>query len=224
LKVFEKWGNKLDTGRVDDDQRIKELFGNEPRVLFLAGDHFSGVDCDWLLDHLALQPGDYRVHLSPYEESDSLSIFLDGEEIDPLEKGEGVPLGPGIDFWENPVATIGNPAALDADMFSLTLYRGGSWLVSIWIEVHEDYLPISKGELGREKLDAELGPDIWRWVVEVVKEWAAAGVKDDLPVASEFVDVSEEWFVKQVVQAAEGGRGVVTVNGVVVFQPSVSGN
>jgi hypothetical protein len=224
LTVFEKWSNPWATARVIDDLPVRRLVGDETQVFFLPGDHFTGVKGDWLLDHLALQPGEYRVHLSAYEESDDLTIFLDGEEIDPLERCEGVPLGPGIDFWENPLATIGNPAALDADMFALTLYRGGSWLVSNWIEVHEDYLPISKGELGREKPDAELGPDIWRWVIEVVKEWAADGVKEDLPVASEFIDVCEDWFVKQVVQASEGGRGVIRVNGVVVFAPVVSGH
>lgn len=222
--MFEKWNNPWATARVIDDPPVRRLVGDETQVFFLPGDHFTGVKGDWLLDHLALQPGEYRVHLSAYEDSDDLTIFLDGEEIDPQERCEGVPLGPGIDFWKHPVATIGNPHSLYADLFSLTLYRGGSWLMSNWNEVHEEYLPLVQDEEGQDKSDADLGPDIWWWVAEVVKEWASTGVEADMPVVSTFIDASDEGFVNQIALAAKGGRGMITVNGVVVFTPNVRCN
>lgn len=96
--------------------------------------------------------------------------------------------------------------------------------MSNWVEVHEDYQPILQSQEGSEESVVELGPDIWRWAIEVVNEWVATGVEQDLPVESEFIDAADEWFVKQVNLVEEGGRGIITVNGVVVFTPVVSGH
>ena len=197
----------------DAESPVQRLNGLESEVRFFPGDQFTGVEQDWLIGRLALEPGEDKVHFSEYEDAPLMSIFLDGKEIHLLDDGDGVPLGPGVDFWQNPVATIGEPDSLESELFALTLYRGGPWLVSVWPEVHEDYLPMQENEMGEEISEDEVSQYVWKWIVEMVIEWSATGVQQDLPINSELIDATDSYFMRYVREAAEGGRGVVTVNG-----------
>ena len=81
-----------------------------------------------------------------------MSLCFENKEIDLADEGDGVSSGLGAHRWLNRVATIGEPDSLESELFALTLYRGGPWLVSVWPEVHEDYLPMQENEMCEIKL------------------------------------------------------------------------
>jgi hypothetical protein len=206
---------------VDEADPVQKLDGTETEVRYLPGDRFTGVDRDWLLPRLVLSPRYGRVHTSPYEDSPDLSCLLDGELLDPGEDDETVFLGPDRDFWDQPVATVGNPGAREEDMVSATLYRAGCWLVSVWVDVATDYLPVEENEMGEEK-STGITPEVWQWAIEMTAEWAHARAEHNLPLVSEHMDADEDWLMEHLADAARGGRGIVTVNGVLAYAPAVS--
>jgi hypothetical protein len=209
--VFTFWFGSL---AATPDPAVWASIANAPiAVPYRPGDRFTGVDRDWLLDRLVLDPVHGRVHLSPHEDPPDLACLLYGDEIDVLEEREAVPLGPGVDFWQHPVATVGNPGAMRESVVSATLYQGGSWLVSIWPEVHEDYLPLAPVGYDHTGLGG-LAKGVWDWVVEMVGEWASMGGGHDLPVVSPAIDAHDRDQCARVAEAARGGLGTVTVNGV----------
>lgn len=55
---------------------VQRLNGSESEVGFLLGDHVTGVEHDWLIDRLALEPGEVRVHFSEYGVAPLVSMIL----------------------------------------------------------------------------------------------------------------------------------------------------
>jgi len=136
----------------DAESPVERPNGSESEVRSPPWDQFTGVEHEWLIDGLALEAGEVRAHFSEYEGASLMSLFLEDKEIQVVGDGDGVPLGPGVDFWRNPMATIGEPDSLESELFALTMYRGGHWLVSVWSEVHEAYLPMRENEMCEIKL------------------------------------------------------------------------
>jgi hypothetical protein len=204
---------------VNEADPVQKLDGTETEVRYMPGDRFTGVDRDWLLPRLVLSPRYGRVHTSPYEDGPDLTCLLEGEVLDPREDDEPMFLGAGRNYRSDPVATIGNPGALEEDMVAATLYRAGCWLVSVWVDVATDYLPVPENEMGEEK-STGITPEVWQWAIGTTAEWASAGADHDLPIVSEHIDPDDTWLMEHLIDAARGGRGIVTVNGVIAHTPT----
>ena len=201
-----------------EGDKVQRLYGSEITVRFLPGDHFTGVDADWLIDRLVLSPQCGRIHTSPYEESARLTCFLDGVEIDPWGELGAFPLGPAPDTHDTPIVTIGHDSLTDPDLVAATLYERNPWLISEWVDVHTDYIPIPTNEMGEES-EYRTSHEAWSWVVEMTATWAETSAEHDLPIVSEFLADDDELDVmlEYVSQAAQGGKGTVTFNGTVVY-------
>ncbi|HEY7821192.1 MAG TPA: hypothetical protein VIG24_00060 [Acidimicrobiia bacterium] len=206
---------------MSETQSIRQLDGTENSVVYMPGDRFTGVDLDWLIERLVLNPEYGRVHFSPYEKGPSLSCFLDGEEVDVLSETGEFPMRRDKDFYKHPIAQVGRDDPFSPDLVSATLYDASPWLVSVWLDVHEDYIPVPEGSTPQETQDRKTF-EVWGWVVDMVTVWVQSAAEHDLPITSELLTAQSETtqeFISQVTEAAQGGRGTVTVNGTVVYEP-----
>lgn len=209
----------------DGEVPIQQLLGSEYSVRFIPGDYFTGVSREWLIPRLALSPGFGRIHSSDGNPVPSLTCFLDGEEIDVDEECDDIPLGPGVDFWQFPLVSVGRTDFPNEDLVGATLYDGDAWLVSIWSEVHVDYLPVPTNELGEESTYRRTY-EAWAWIVEMTLEWARMGAAHELPILSAILgdddEVDPEEMITCVAEAAQGGLGVVTFNGALIYEPGAT--
>ena len=203
-----------------DGDKVQRLNGTERTVRFLPGDYFTGVDSEWLLDRLVLSPKAGRIHTSPYEDTAKPTCFLGGAEIDPWGELGEFPLGPGSGSYGSPIVTIGRDSLMDPDLVAATLYERSPWLISEWIDVHTDYIPIPTNEMGEES-EYRMTHEAWSWVVEMTATWTETRAEHDLPIVSEFLadDDELEVMLEYVAEAAQGGKGVVTFNGTVIYWP-----
>ena len=208
-----------------DGDTLQHLTGKETSVRFFPGDRFAGVDRDWLIERLVLSPQYGRLRGSVYgdEELPRLTCFLDDEEVDVLDEVEDFPLGPHVNFWDNEIATVGDDSMMNMTVVGATLHEAGPWLVSVWQEVQTDYLPVPTNEMGEES-EYRMTHEAWAWVAEMTAEWASVGAEQDLAIRSTVLadDFEVDEMLEHITQAAQGGRGIVSFNGTVVYQPEVS--
>jgi hypothetical protein len=228
---FQRWARlhlegfkQIDGTWVEINDPVQVLTGQEELIWFMPGDRFTGIeDGGWLIEHALLCPDFGRVRFLSRDLAPSLTFFFDGEEIDPVEQcGGDFPLGQRFDYSKRPIAEVGHDDLFEPDQVAATLYEASPWLVSEWRGVHQDFLPVPTNEMGQES-EYRMVHETWLWVLEMTQAWRHADAEHDLPITSELLAVEGIVdpfdYLRPLFSIAQGGRGIVSFNGRVVYRP-----
>lgn len=92
------------------------------------------------------------------------------------------------------------------------------WLLSMLGGQPDDLIPIPTNPMGEES-DVRRTYEVWAWVIEMTLAWAERGQAGDLEIASLLLQEEEDSqdMEPYVSQAAQGGLGMVRLNGEVVY-------
>jgi hypothetical protein len=182
-------------------------------VRFIPGDRFAGWDRQSLIDRLVLSPQTGPIDLSPATGRLELMIWIDDEEVDVVRERGGLPLPADVEIQDHPIVTIsmtGNPEWA-------VLYESRPWLLSMLGGQPDRLIPIPTNPMGEES-DTRRTYEAWAWVIEMTLAWAESGQAGDLAITSLLLQEEEDSQEMEpyVSQAAQGGLGMVRLNGEVV--------
>lgn len=203
----------------DRSDGAQKLHGNEQSVRFLPDDRFTGVGRDWLIERIVLSPAFGPVNLGP-NGLPQMVCFLDGDHLDVVGARKGFPLGPGSEKRTRTAATIVRADAQPSDHLERTLLECSPWLIELRGGTPVAFFPVPTNEMGEES-EYRIAYEVGAWVAEIVAEWSASGDQRDLTITAGILenDDESEGVIESISHLAQGGRGILQLNGHVICDP-----
>lgn len=201
----------------DRSDGAQKLHGNEQSVRFLPDDRFTGVGQDWLIERLVLSPAFGPVSYAP-NGAPELVCFLDALRLDVVGASKGFPLGPSSEKRTRTAATIVGGDGQSSNQSEWTLLECSPWLIELRGGSPVAFLPVPTNEMGEES-EYRVAYEVGVWVAEAVAKWSASGEQWDLTITAGILDNDDdsEGVIESISHLAQGGRGIVQINGRVIY-------